>query len=145
MRTTVTLDADVEQLLREEMRRKGKGFKEALNDALRRGLDSGGPGQSEGRPFQVESRPMRLRPGLDPARLGELDDDLEIAGSQPYASVGISRGLWVSSRWSVCFSGLEPVGLVAVNHQTLFMRKEISCGKSGYCRGKPKGRPKSMG
>ena len=77
MRRTVTLDADVERRLREEMRRQGKGFKEVLNDALCRGLDPSGP-ESEDRPFVVESRPLRLRPELDLARLGELDDDLEI-------------------------------------------------------------------
>jgi uncharacterized protein (DUF4415 family) len=38
MRTTVTLDADVERQLRELMRRQGKGFEETLNDILRRGL-----------------------------------------------------------------------------------------------------------
>ncbi len=78
MRTTVTLDADVEQRLKEAMRRQGKGFKETLNDALRRGLGPSGS-ESEERPFAVESRPLRLRTGLDPARLRELDDDLEIA------------------------------------------------------------------
>ena len=77
MRTTFTLDADVEQRLREEMRRKGKGFKEVLNDALRRGLGPSGP-ESEVRPFVVESRPLGLRPELDLARLRELEDDLEI-------------------------------------------------------------------
>ena len=49
-----------------------------MNDALRRGLGPSGP-ESEDRPFVVESRPLRLRTGLDPARLRELDDDLEIA------------------------------------------------------------------
>ena len=78
MRITVTLDADVRQRLREAMRRQGKGFKETLNDALRRGLGPPGP-ESEGQPFAVESRPLRLRTGLDPARMRELDDDLEIA------------------------------------------------------------------
>ena len=29
--------------------------------------------------LEVVSRPLRLRTGLDPARLRELDDDLEIA------------------------------------------------------------------
>ena len=78
MRTTVTLDADVEQRLRDAMRRQGTSFKKTLNDALRRGLGSTGS-QSDGQPFEVESRPLRLRTGLDPARLRELDDDLEIA------------------------------------------------------------------
>ena len=78
MRITVTRDADVEQRLREAMRKQGKGFKETLNDALRRGLAPSGS-DSEGRPFAVESRPLRLRTGLDPAHLLELDDDLEVA------------------------------------------------------------------
>jgi hypothetical protein len=38
MRTTVTLDPDVESLLRKEVRRCGKPFKQVLNDALRAGL-----------------------------------------------------------------------------------------------------------
>lgn len=77
MRTTVTLDADVEQRLRDAMRRQGKGFKETLNDALRRGLTPASS-DDEGGEFEVESRPLRLRTGLDPARLRDLDDDLEV-------------------------------------------------------------------
>jgi len=38
MRTTVTLDPDVESLLRKEVRRRGDSFKEVLNDAIRAGL-----------------------------------------------------------------------------------------------------------
>ena len=38
MRTTVTLDPDVEALLRKEARRGGKPFKQALNNAIRAGL-----------------------------------------------------------------------------------------------------------
>lgn len=38
MRTTVTLDSDVEHRLKELMRERDVGFKEALNDSLRRGL-----------------------------------------------------------------------------------------------------------
>jgi hypothetical protein len=37
MRTTVTLDPDVERLLQAEMRSKGVSFKQALNDAIRSG------------------------------------------------------------------------------------------------------------
>ncbi len=77
MRTTVTIDADVEQKLREAMRRQGKSFKSTLNDALRRGL-APGPIEDQQEPFSVESRPLRLRAGPDPARLRDLDDDLEI-------------------------------------------------------------------
>ncbi len=38
MRTTVTLDPDVEAMLRKEMRRRGEPFKQVLNNALRAGL-----------------------------------------------------------------------------------------------------------
>jgi len=77
MRTTVTLDADVEQRLREAMQRQGTSFKETLNDALRRGLGSA-PGEEELREFEVEARPLRLRPGLDLTHVRDLEDELEI-------------------------------------------------------------------
>lgn len=38
MRTTVTLDPDVESSLRKEMHRRGEPFKQVLNDAIRTGL-----------------------------------------------------------------------------------------------------------
>jgi hypothetical protein len=38
MRTTVTLDPDVQILLKEAAHRSGKPFKVALNDAIRAGL-----------------------------------------------------------------------------------------------------------
>ena len=41
MRTTVTLDPDVERLLRQTMRQRDVSFKEALNEAIRTGLARG--------------------------------------------------------------------------------------------------------
>jgi hypothetical protein len=38
MRTTVTLDPDVERLIREAMRKRAISFKRALNEAARSGL-----------------------------------------------------------------------------------------------------------
>ena len=38
MRTTVTLDADVERLIKNSMRERSLSFKEALNEAVRAGL-----------------------------------------------------------------------------------------------------------
>ena len=40
MRTTVTLDPDVESLLRKEVRQSGEPFKQVLNNAVRAGLRS---------------------------------------------------------------------------------------------------------
>lgn len=45
MRTTVTLDADTEMLLRRQMSERGVSFKQALNDAVREGL--AGPPRSK--------------------------------------------------------------------------------------------------
>jgi len=76
MRTTVTLDPDVEQLLRHAMHGSQQNFKEALNDGLRRGLAHLAPAVAA-TPFVVRARPMGLRAGVDPARLHDLADDLE--------------------------------------------------------------------
>lgn len=41
MRTTVTLDSDVQSLIRIAMKERGLSFKEALNSAVRAGLSQG--------------------------------------------------------------------------------------------------------
>jgi hypothetical protein len=80
MRTTVTLDPDVEQLLRDAMQRRRQSFKEALNQAIRSGLaHAAGPGAQD-TPFVVRARHMGLRAGIDPARLNQVADELEAAG-----------------------------------------------------------------
>jgi hypothetical protein len=38
MRTTITIDPDVEALVRKAMSERGAGLKQVVNDALRRGL-----------------------------------------------------------------------------------------------------------
>ncbi len=76
MRTTVTLDPDVEQLLRHATHGSQQNFKEALNDGLRRGLAHLAPAVAAER-FVVKARPMGLRAGADPSRLHDLADDLE--------------------------------------------------------------------
>ena len=43
MRTTVTIDADTEHLIQEEIRRTGRSFKAILNDSVRRDLSSQRP------------------------------------------------------------------------------------------------------
>jgi len=77
MRTTVTLDEDVERLLHEAMHRSRRGFKETLNAAIRRGLSPKDAGAKRV-PFVLKARPMGLRPGLDPAGLNKLADEFEV-------------------------------------------------------------------
>ena len=76
MRTTVTLDADTESLLREAMRQRGQTFKQALNDSVRRGL--AGVAASHVRPpFVQRTFPMGLRTGYDLGNLSALEADLD--------------------------------------------------------------------
>jgi hypothetical protein len=83
-RTTVTLDADVDRLLHDAMQRRRISFKEALNESLRLGLAELA-GEPEADRFVVHARPMGLRPGVDPARLNQLADDLEAEAFQAVA------------------------------------------------------------
>ncbi len=78
MRTTVTLDADVERMLRDNMHRTRRSFKETLNQAIRAGLTARRPPNGKGKPFVLEVRSMGLRQGIDPAALNKLADELEV-------------------------------------------------------------------
>lgn len=71
MRTTVTLEDDVAAALRELAGQRGESFKDTLNSTLRAGLSSTAPAA---RAYQVPSRRMGLREGLD------LDKALQLAG-----------------------------------------------------------------
>ena len=76
MRTTESLDRDVERILRETAARTHRPFKKVLNDTLRAGIEQSkevGPPE----PFVLKARPMGLRAGHDPAGFNQLADDLE--------------------------------------------------------------------
>jgi hypothetical protein len=73
-RTTVTLDPDVLEQLKELARRRKVSFKVALNSAVRAGLAAERGGR---RPFKVEARPLGLRPDIDLTKALQLAADLE--------------------------------------------------------------------
>ncbi len=78
MRTTLTLDEDLAKRLKELARHGGRSFKEVTNEVIRRGLSAGAP-QVEGvRPFRVEPKACGFKPGVDPLKLNQIYDDLEI-------------------------------------------------------------------
>ncbi len=77
MRTTVTLDPDVERLLKNAAHKHCQSFKIVLNEAVRHAFRTRLIASGQRKPFVVKARPMSLRPGVDPARLGELADDME--------------------------------------------------------------------
>lgn len=74
MRTTVTLEPEVEALVRRVMRERGIGFKQAVNEALRQGLGA----QRDTTPFVTPTHHLgRSRLPLDQALrvAGNLEDD----------------------------------------------------------------------
>ena len=76
MRTTLTLDADVAQLLAEAAHRHRKPFKQVVNEAIRKGLaPSSEPRDQDG--YRVHPHRTTLRPGIDAASLNKLVDELE--------------------------------------------------------------------
>ncbi len=77
MRTTVTLEKDVEQMLRDAMHRSRKSFKETLNAAVRAGLGAK-PVRTGASKFTIKARPLGLRSGIDAAGFNKLADDLEV-------------------------------------------------------------------
>ena len=76
MRTTLTIDSDVEQLLQREMRRTNRSMKTVVNDALRVGL--GVRGKPRCVPiFKVEPHAFGFKAGIDTDRLNQLVDEME--------------------------------------------------------------------
>ena len=76
MRTTLTIEPDVERLLRREMRRTDRSMKAVVNDALRLGL---GMRSKPSRPlrFKVKPHAFAFEPGIDAGRLNQLVDEQE--------------------------------------------------------------------
>jgi hypothetical protein len=88
MRTTVTLEDDVVERLKELAHRRKVSFKETLNEVIRRGLTAPAAAPALAR-FQVEPHSGGFRPGIDPNRLNQLLDELD---AEQFSSPGPARG-----------------------------------------------------
>ena len=78
MRTTLTLEEDLVARLKDLAHRKGTTFKEAVNTAIRRGLTAPSPSAGKAKQFRVRTFRSGFRPGVDPLRLNQLADDIEV-------------------------------------------------------------------
>ena len=78
MRTTLTIDDDVATALRTLARNSGKTFKAVVNEVMRRGLMTGEKPVPTREPFRVESVRRGFLPGIDPLKLNQLVDELEV-------------------------------------------------------------------
>ena len=77
MRTTLTLDEDVANRLKELARESDRSFKDVVNEVVRRGLSIGDVPDERAEPFRVVPKACGFKPGIDPLKLNQLYDDLE--------------------------------------------------------------------
>ena len=77
MRTTLTLDDDVADFLKEHSRLHNKPFKQVVNEVLRRGM-APGVKKSPSPRFRIVPNRSTLFPGVDPGKLNQLNDQLEV-------------------------------------------------------------------
>jgi hypothetical protein len=78
MRTTVAIDDDLFEKLRDAAAKRREPFGRIVNEMLRRGLSGQHPRPSRRARFRVEPFDSAFRPGVDPLRLNQLVDDLEV-------------------------------------------------------------------
>jgi hypothetical protein len=76
MRTTLTIEEDVAQQIRQRMAEKKLPLKRVVNDALRAGLSKTGKKERTPR-FVVKPWPLGLKPGIDHDKLGQFLDQLD--------------------------------------------------------------------
>lgn len=98
MRTTLTLDDDLAAALKERARATGRTFKEVVNAVLRAGLARGAAPEAGVERFRVEARSRGFRPGIDPRRLNQLVDELEVGAFAAGLSRDLSEGSDLASR-----------------------------------------------
>ena len=78
MRTTLTLDNDLAQRLKQAAVRDGKPFKQIVNETLRTGLGlRDKPVKNRGKTV-LRTFHSRLRAGIDETKLNQLADQLEV-------------------------------------------------------------------
>lgn len=77
MRTTLTLEPDLAKKLKDLAHRRGQSFKQTLNEVVRRGLAA--PAQHpKAQRYTVTPHAGGFRPGIDPRKLNQLADQLDV-------------------------------------------------------------------
>lgn len=74
MRTTLTLDDDVMNLLEQEARRSGMPFKQVVNRRIRLGYAASNQTR---KPFKIKARTLGLPPGMSYDNVAELIEAVE--------------------------------------------------------------------
>ena len=89
MRTTLTLDDDLAERLKELARQAGRSVKEVTNSAIRRGLSVGEGPVGSPEPFRVVAEARGFKAGIDPLKLNQVYDALEIEDLRPDAGLQV--------------------------------------------------------
>ena len=76
MRTTLTVNDDLDARLRRVAREQNRSYKDVVNEALAQRIEALEVVEPHEQ-YQVESSAFGLQPGIDAARLNQLYDDLE--------------------------------------------------------------------
>ena len=77
MRTTLTLDDDVADFLKEQSRLLNVSFKQIVNDTIRNGMSSERSNRKVSK-FKIIPNKSGFLPGADPMKLNQLADELEV-------------------------------------------------------------------
>jgi hypothetical protein len=77
MRTTLTIDDQIAELIRKEVKLGKRSLKAVINDALRRGMGLDAP--KPVKTYRVKAHSSAFAPGVDAGRLNQLVDELESA------------------------------------------------------------------
>ncbi len=76
MRTTLTIEPEVAERLREERALGRCSLKAIVNDALKRGLGLEAPVRQQ--PYRIHPHSSRFLAGVDVGKLNQLADELEV-------------------------------------------------------------------
>lgn len=78
MRTTLTIEDHLADALKDLAHNSGRSFKAVVNEAIHRGLTDGEKPTPAQQPFHVEASARGFLPGIDPIKLNQLLDELEV-------------------------------------------------------------------
>lgn len=76
MRTTLTLDPDVAERLKQELSNGEQTLKQVVNERLRIGF--GVKPSTKQQPYKVKAHHSAYRPGIDRTKLNQIADEIEV-------------------------------------------------------------------
>ena len=83
MRTTLTLDDDLADMLQDLALKRRVPFRRVVNEMIRKGLQRGRSAGRGPEPFAMDTFKSPFRAGIDPLRLNQLVDELETVRAAP--------------------------------------------------------------